>query len=98
MISENPEGFSGIRLDVWILSFVGRSGAETSRWQWSRSVISAPVARIRSAGACNYLIGEQYVLLLLYFYVGSIPKMSDYFYYFSSKNHTIIKIAYVLLV
>jgi len=31
MISENPEGFSGSRLDVCILSFVGRSGAETSK-------------------------------------------------------------------
>jgi len=65
MISENPVGFSGSRLDVWILAFVGRSEAETSRWQWSRSVISAPVARIREAGACNYLFKEHYMPITL---------------------------------
>jgi len=40
MISGNHVVFSESRLDVCILSFVGRSGAETSKWQWSRSVIS----------------------------------------------------------
>ena len=49
MISEYPVGYSGSRLDVCILSFVGRSGAETNEWQrGSRSVISAPILRVRA--------------------------------------------------
>ncbi|WP_294954097.1 hypothetical protein, partial [Sulfurovum sp.] len=72
-------GYSGSRLDVCILSFVGRSGAETNEWQrGSRSVISAPVARSRSAGACNYLLGEHFVLLFPSFHISSISKMSFY--------------------
>jgi len=46
----------------------------------------------------NYLLRENYIPLLIYFRIISTSKMSVYFYYFSQKNYTIIKIAYVLLV